>query len=140
MRGRRATPDRWRPGRHTRAIGDDLEILKCFIRVPAMVPRTNPYVLALRDAVGHSVGGDALSIGRDGASDAVSFLAAGVPAVEFGPVGGGHHGPHEWVSIASLQRYREALRAFVERLPGHLDRNGAAAPSAVPAAPTLPDA
>ena len=34
-----------------RAIGD-LEILKCFTRVPAIVPRTNPYVLALRDAVG----------------------------------------------------------------------------------------
>src|SRR4051794_37292157 len=27
-----------------------------------------------------------MSVGRDGASDAVSFLAAGVPAVEFGPV------------------------------------------------------
>ena len=121
-----------------RAIGPDLEVLKCFNRVPAMVARTNPYVLALRDAVGHSVGGDALSIGRDGASDAVSFLAAGVPAVEFGPVGGGHHGPHEWVSVSSLQRYREALRTFVERLPGHLDRNGAESP-AVPAAPTLRD-
>jgi succinyl-diaminopimelate desuccinylase len=103
-----------------------------------MVSRTNPYVLALRDAVGQSVGGDALSIGRDGASDAVSFLAAGVPAVEFGPVGGGHHGPHEWVSIPSLQRYREALSAFVERLPGHLDRNGAEAPAGA-AAPTLPN-
>jgi succinyl-diaminopimelate desuccinylase len=122
-----------------RAIGSDLEILKCFTRVPAIVSRKNPYVLALRDAVGHSVGGDALSVGRDGASDVVSFLAAGVPAVEFGPVGGGHHGPHEWVSIPSLQRYREALRTFVERLPGHLDRNGAAEPSAVPAVPTLPD-
>jgi succinyl-diaminopimelate desuccinylase len=121
-----------------RAIGPDLEIVRCFTRVPAMVSRTNPYVLALRDAVGHSVGGDALSIGRDGASDAVSFLAAGVPAVEFGPVGGGHHGPHEWVSISSLQRYREALRTFVERLPAHLDRNGAEAPAAQ-TAPTLHD-
>jgi succinyl-diaminopimelate desuccinylase len=121
-----------------RAIGADLEILKCFTRVPALVPRTNPYVLALRDAVGHSVGGDALSVGRDGASDAVSFLAAGVPAVEFGPVGGGHHGPHEWVSIASLQRYRQALRAFVERLPGHLERNGGAS-APVPTTSTLRD-
>ena len=122
-----------------RAIGPDLEVVKCFTRVPAMVPRTNPYVLALRDAVGQSVGGDALSVGRDGASDAVSFLAAGVPAVEFGPVGGGHHGPHEWVSVSSLHRYRDALRSFVERLPGHLDRNGAEVP-AVQAAPTLHDA
>ena len=40
-----------------------------------------------------------MSVGRDGASDAVSFLRAGVPAVEFGPTGAGHHGPEEWVSI-----------------------------------------
>jgi len=63
------------------------------------------------------VEGDALSIGRDGASDAVSFLEAGIPAVEFGPVGGGHHGPEEWVSLSSLVRYRQALRDFVTGLP-----------------------
>ena len=99
-----------------RAIGD-LDILRQFIRSPAIVSRRNPYVLALRDAVGRSIEGDALSVGRDGASDAISFLEAGIPAVEFGPIGGGHHGPHEWVSIASLTRYREALRDFVVALP-----------------------
>jgi succinyl-diaminopimelate desuccinylase len=108
----------------------DLEVLRCFTRAPAIVPRSNPYVIALRDAVGRSLGGDALSVGRDGASDAVSFLQAGVPAVEFGPVGGGHHGPEEWVSIASLRRYRRALAAFVERLPAHLSRDGAVVPAA----------
>jgi succinyl-diaminopimelate desuccinylase len=102
-----------------RAIGE-LEIVRCFTRVPAIVSRQNPYVLALRDAVGRAVEGDALSIGRDGASDAVSFLAHGIPAVEFGPVGGGHHGPDEWVSLASLARYRQALGTFVRVLPGAL--------------------
>jgi succinyl-diaminopimelate desuccinylase len=43
-----------------------------------------------------------------------------VPAVEFGPIGGGHHGPEEWVSIDSLQRYRRALSDFVTGLPGWL--------------------
>ena len=57
---------------------------------------------ALREAVGRRVEGEALSVGRDGASDAVSFLEAGIPAVEFGPVGAGHHGPEEWVSVSSL--------------------------------------
>jgi succinyl-diaminopimelate desuccinylase len=99
-----------------RAIGD-LRILKVFTRAPAIVPRTNPYVLALREAVGRLIEGDALSVGRDGASDANSFLEAGVPAVEFGPVGGGHHGPHEWVSVSSLTRYRRALGDFVHGLP-----------------------
>lgn len=98
----------------------DVEIVRCFERAPAIVSRTNPYVLALRDAVSNSVQGDALSIGRDGASDAISFLEAGIPAVEFGPIGDGHHGPAEWVSLASLTRYRHALGDFVARLPARL--------------------
>jgi succinyl-diaminopimelate desuccinylase len=104
-----------------RAIGD-LEIVKTFNRGPAVVSRRNAYVLALREAVGRSVEGEALSIGRDGASDANSFLDVGVPAVEFGPVGGGHHGPHEWVSVSSLTRYRQALGDFVRHLPAWLER------------------
>jgi succinyl-diaminopimelate desuccinylase len=62
-----------------------------------------------------------MSVGRDGASDAVSFLRVGVPAVEFGPVGEGHHGPEEWVSIASLESYRQALDSFLRAIPDRLD-------------------
>jgi succinyl-diaminopimelate desuccinylase len=103
----------------------DLQIVKSFTRVPAIVSRNNPYVRALRDALGKLIEGDPLSIGRDGASDAVSFLEAGVPAVEFGPIGAGHHGPEEWVSIASLARYRSALGHFVEQLPAWLEEERA---------------
>ena len=112
------------PGEILAQIRDiaDLEIVKCFTRAPAIVSRQNLYVQALRDAVGRSVEGEALSIGRDGASDAVSFLEVGVPAVEFGPVGGGHHGPAEWVSVSSLERYRQALGDFVRGLPAWLER------------------
>ncbi|HEY4095335.1 MAG TPA: M20/M25/M40 family metallo-hydrolase [Baekduia sp.] len=104
----------------------DLEVLKCFTRAPAVVSRSNPYVRALRDGIGRSIEGEALSVGRDGASDAISFLQAGIPAVEFGPVGAGHHGPEEWVSIASLRRFRQALGDFVTLLPGWLEREGPA--------------
>jgi succinyl-diaminopimelate desuccinylase len=100
----------------------DLEVLKCFTRAPAVVSRNNPYVRALREGIGRSIEGEALSIGRDGASDAISFLEAGIPAVEFGPVGAGHHGPEEWVSIASLRRFRQALTDFVALLPVWLER------------------
>ena len=75
---------------------------------------------ALREAVTRSIHGEALSVGRDGASDAAAFLAAGIPAVEFGPEGGGHHGPEEWVSVSSLARYRRALGDFVRTLPMRL--------------------
>ena len=68
---------------------------------------------------------EALSVGRDGASDAAAFLAAGIPAVEFGPEGGGHHGPEEWVSVSSLARYRRALGDFVRALPMWLGEEAA---------------
>jgi succinyl-diaminopimelate desuccinylase len=104
-----------------RAIGD-VTVTKTFIHPPAQVSPANTYVRALRDAVARSVQGEAMSVGRDGASDAIAFLQAGIPAVEFGPAGGGHHGPEEWVSIASLARYREALVDFVRALPDWLER------------------
>jgi len=95
-----------------------IDVMRTFIHPPVMVSRTNPYVRALREAVSHSMGDmETLSVGRDGASDAASFLEAGIPAVEFGPVGAGHHGPDEWVSLSSLARYRGALADFVRALP-----------------------
>ena len=100
----------------------DIEVVKTFTRVPAYVSRANPYVTALVAAVGRLTQGESMSVGRDGASDAVSFLEAGIPAVEFGPIGGGHHGPHEWVSISSLAHYRRALGDFVRQLPVWLER------------------
>jgi succinyl-diaminopimelate desuccinylase len=102
----------------------DVEIVKTFIRPPAYVSRHNPYVVALCEAVRRAGQREAMSIGRDGASDAISFLMAGVPAVEFGPVGSGHHGPDEWVSVQSLARYRRALVDFVHALPERLQRPG----------------
>src|SRR5215208_2750931 len=98
------------------AIDDlpDVRVAKVFHRRPAVVSRRDPYVRMLAESVEEGSSVDRVSIGRDGASDAVSFLEAGVPAVEFGPSGGGHHGPEEWVSVDSLARYRKALVDFVE--------------------------
>ena len=98
----------------------DIEVVKTFVRVPAYVSRSNPYVVALVDAVGRLTQGESMSGGRDGASDAISFLNAGIPSVEFGPSGAGHHGPEEWVSIASLARYRQAIGDFARGLPAAL--------------------
>jgi succinyl-diaminopimelate desuccinylase len=106
----------------------DMEVARTFIHPPAHVSRSNPYVVALSDAVGRLTSGESMSVGRDGASDAVSFLRAGIPAVEFGPAGAGHHGPDEWVSISSLARYRQALTEFVLQLPKWLERSEGGAP------------
>jgi succinyl-diaminopimelate desuccinylase len=98
----------------------DVEVKRTFVFPPAHVSRSNPYVRALCDAVSPLITGPSVSVGRDGASDAVSFLRAGIPAVEFGPAGGGHHGPEEWVSIASLARYRDLLTAYARSVPDRI--------------------
>jgi succinyl-diaminopimelate desuccinylase len=111
------------PARILEEIGaiEGVEVARTFIHPPVTVSPNNPYVYALRDAVARLAPEiETLSVGRDGASDAASFLEAGIPAVEFGPTGGGHHGPEEWVSLTSLQRYRHALRDFVRSLPAQL--------------------
>ena len=104
-----------------------IDVTRTFIHPPVSVSRANPYVLALRDSVKRGMPGGALSVGREGASDAAAFLSAGIPAVEFGPEGEGHHGPEEWVSVSSLARYRRALGEFVRGLPMHLDQPQGAA-------------
>ncbi len=106
-----------------RQVGEigDIDITRTFIHPPVSVPRTDPFVRALCAAVSRFVAGERISVGRDGASDAAAFLAAGIPAVEFGPEGAGHHGPEEWVSLASLARYRRVLGDFVRALPLHLE-------------------
>jgi succinyl-diaminopimelate desuccinylase len=97
---------------------DDMEIRRTFVFPPAYVSRSNPYVLGLAETVTESTQQtESVTVGRDGASDAVSFLKAGIPAVEFGPAGDGHHGPEEWVSIPSLRGYREMLVSFARALP-----------------------
>jgi succinyl-diaminopimelate desuccinylase len=89
-------------------------IVSTFRRPPALVDPESPFVRALCAATSAHSEGEVTSVGRDGASDAVSFLRVGVPAVEFGPIGAGHHGPEEWVSVSSLASYRRALVEFVE--------------------------
>jgi len=86
-------------------------------RDPVTVDARDPYVRALAEVVSRGAQTEQVSVGRDGASDAVSFLDVGTPAVEFGPRGGGHHGPDEWVSVSSLERYRAALVEFVRLVP-----------------------
>jgi succinyl-diaminopimelate desuccinylase len=99
----------------------DVEARPLLSRPPAVVDRRSPFVRCLREAASAHHEGEPMSVGRDGASDAVSFLRVGVPAVEFGPLGEGHHGPAEWVSIPSLVAYRQALEQFLRALPDWLE-------------------
>jgi succinyl-diaminopimelate desuccinylase len=105
--------------RQVRSLGRvDVELL--LERPPADVEADHPMVKLLLEAAGryHPA---AASVGRDGASDAVAFLQVGVPAVEFGPRGAGHHGPEEHVDIGSLGSYRRALADFVRLVAARAD-------------------
>jgi succinyl-diaminopimelate desuccinylase len=103
----------------------DTRIVSTFRRPPAVVEPDSGFVQALAEAAAPHHPERVMSVGRDGASDVVSFLRVGVPAVEFGPVGGGHHGPEEWVSVSSLSAYRKALTDFIRSLPAAADGKGA---------------
>jgi succinyl-diaminopimelate desuccinylase len=115
------------------AVNDlpDAHVAKVFHRAPVNVDRNNEFVQTLAEAVARvATISERISIGRHGASDVISFLDAGVPAVEFGPVGDGHHGPQEWVSIRSLEQYRRALVEFVNLIPQRLGAGRDAGPDA----------
>ncbi len=51
--------------------------------------------------------------GQDGSADTRFYAERGIPAVEFGPSGANHHGPGEYVDIASLAEYTRILHAFI---------------------------
>jgi succinyl-diaminopimelate desuccinylase len=118
---------RYLPGQDPAAILEEVRALphseatSLLSRPPASVDRNSPFVRGLRESAAAHHDGEPMSVGRDGASDAVSFLRVGVPAVEFGPVGAGHHGPAEWVSVSSLETYRQALDSFLRAIPERLD-------------------
>jgi succinyl-diaminopimelate desuccinylase len=104
---------------------EDATVTKVFHRAPVIVERENPYVQTLGEAISRVAPvSERISVGRHGASDVVSFLDAGIPAVECGPVGDGHHGPEEWVSIRSLAEYRRALVEFVGLVPERIGGAG----------------
>jgi len=110
------------PGEIKAQVGDleSVTVVAQFHRMPAIVERNNPFVSVLSECAGKLLDTETISVGRDGASDAICFLEAGVPAVEFGPLGAGHHGPAEWVSLSSLTGYKRALVEFVRLIPKRL--------------------
>lgn len=68
-----------------------------------------PLVSLVRSAV-HEVSGEPARISSMfGTADARYFADQGIPAVYYGPAGGGMHAPDEWVSLASVLRVAKVL-------------------------------
>lgn len=51
-------------------------------------------------------------MGQHGSADTRHYAVTGAGAIEFGPTGGDWHGPGEFVSISSMERYRDVLMEF----------------------------
>ncbi len=100
--------------RQVRSLDMPAEVEVLFSREPTYVSRKNPYVNALREVSARHFRGNPVGVGRHGASDIVYFQRAGIPGVEFGPIGGGHHGPDEYVVTSSLEAYRRMIVEFVQ--------------------------
>jgi len=110
--------------RQIRSIDLPAEAEVLFSHEPTYVSRDNPFVKTLREVAARHFHGNPVGVGRHGASDIVFFQRAGVPGVEFGPVGGGHHGPNEFVVASSLETYRRMLVQFVQILAANGGASG----------------
>jgi len=93
-----------------------VRVIEMFRRPPAKVSTKDPFLNLLRTAAQlHARPGTEVElVGRDGTNDGTYFLQRGIPSVEFGPTGSGHHGPKEKVTVASLRQYRLALLSFLD--------------------------
>jgi succinyl-diaminopimelate desuccinylase len=100
--------------RQIRSVDLPAEVEILFGREPTYVSRANPYVKTLREVAARYFRGNPVGVGRHGASDIVYFQRAGIPGVEFGPIGGGHHGPSEYVVTDTLETYRQMIVQFVQ--------------------------
>lgn len=54
-------------------------------------------------------------VGQHGTSDARFFSGIGIPAIEFGPVGGAWHGDGEFVDLESVAQLEQIILSFAKR-------------------------
>ena len=97
-------------------------VTEMYRRPPAKVDTKNPFLVRLREAARAHASDEVQLVGRDGTNDGTYFLQRGIPSVEFGPIGSGHHGPAEKVSIRSLRAYRLALLDFLHAVAADVDQ------------------
>lgn len=74
-----------------------------------------PELKALRQAA-RAQGYAGAFLRKHGAADGRFYSQRGIPAVAFGIGGAGQHGPEEYVDIATIEPYHDALRQFLLEL------------------------
>lgn len=83
---------------------------------PMFCEQENPMVQRIKK-IAEDVTGKPVPIRREcGSSDARAFVAEGIPAFLYGPIGGDLHGAGEWVSVKSLEEHVEINRRLLKEL------------------------
>lgn len=78
--------------------------------------RKNACLKLLEESVTEATGAVCRTIAQHGAADTAFFQKAGIPSVEFGPCGAGHHGPEEYVERTSLETFLHCLKGMITRM------------------------
>jgi succinyl-diaminopimelate desuccinylase len=73
----------------------------------------NAYIQILQKEAQDILGGVLPLARAHGSSDMPFYTDVGCEGIEFGPIGGNHHGDNEWVSIKSLEDYYALLKQFL---------------------------
>lgn len=85
---------------------------------PVITDISNPYVTKLAESITEITSlEEAHLYGQHGSHDGKFFMKHGGAAVEFGPVGHGWHGDHEYVYLDSVEEYQQILVHFLRSLP-----------------------
>lgn len=74
---------------------------------------TNEYITKLASSIREHTGRNAQLGNEHWGSDVRFYTARGVPAVTFGPVGGGLHTDNEWLDTTSLDPYAHIIKSFL---------------------------
>lgn len=74
----------------------------------------NPYIIQLQSETTIKTGRDTNLFGQHGSADTRFYAKNGAGAVEFGPSGADWHGEKEYVSISSVETYKDILVSFAK--------------------------
>ena len=84
---------------------------------PVNTPLDHPLTRSVEAAIRAS-GREPVIAGMLGVTDAAHYAAHGIPAVVYGPTGGGQHGPDEFVLISSLKETAAVIADSIVRFCG----------------------
>jgi len=99
-----------------RSIGDYFQAEVAGTLDAVLVEEDDKYLTRLKTITENLTGLSDILIAQHGTADTVFFQEKGIPSIEFGPTGAGHHGPEEYLNIESLETYKKIIIDFIYAL------------------------